>query len=114
MIYHTDQVTKPIKQWTRVKVLVDQMPFRLKLDKSLANGYSRLKRNYLVNGNYEPVHDNVHYVRVSAVNSQMGEGPYSNIIELKTFNKGKFGFFVYFRKGKFYFIFKFIQIVTRV
>ena len=91
MVYHTDQVTKPIKQWARIKVSAEQMPFRLKLDKgstSLSNRYMRLKRNDLVNGNYEPVHTNVHYVRVSAVNDQMGEGPYSSIVELKTFNKG--------------------------
>ena len=93
MVYHTDQVTKPIKQWTRIKVSAEHMPFRLKLDKglaSLSNRYLRLKRNDLVNGNYEPVHTNVHYVRVSAVNTQMGEGPYSSIVELKTFNKGIF------------------------
>ena len=92
MIYHTDQVTKPIKQWTRVKVSVEQMPFRLKLDKHSSHSSNllmRFKRNFL---NYEPVHDNVHYIRVSAVNSQMGEGPYSNIVELKSFNKGKFYF----------------------
>lgn len=93
MVYHTDQVTKPIKQWARIKVSAEQMPFRLKLDKG-PNRHLRLKRNDLVNGNYEPVHTNVHYVRVSAVNSQMGEGPYSSIVELKTFNKGNFFDFV--------------------
>ena len=85
MIYHTDQVTKPIKQWTRVKVAIENMPFRLKLDQSIQRQL-RLKRN---SNDYAPLHDDIHYLRISAVNSQLGEGPYSNIVELKMLSRGK-------------------------
>ena len=82
MIYHTDQVTKPIKQWSRLKVAIDDMPIKLKLEKSS----NRFRRNPF-SSDYAPVHDNFHFLRISAVNSQLGEGPYSNIVELKRIKK---------------------------
>ena len=66
-----------------MKVPVGDMPVKLKLDKHP----SRVRRNAF-SLDYAPVHDNFHFLRISAVNSQLGEGPYSNIVELKRIKKG--------------------------
>lgn len=74
MIYHTNQVTNPIRNWNAVKVPVQDMPYLLSINARLAS------HEY---GSY--------YLRMSAVNQELGEGPYSQIVELKHFeNSNKF------------------------
>lgn len=54
------------------------MPYRLTVDlNSLAR--KKTKRGFA----YNSVDQLVYFVRVSAVNAELGEGPYSNIVELK-------------------------------
>lgn len=71
-IYHTDQVTNPIRNWNSVQVLVKEMPYLLNINSKLSSTEF---------GSY--------YLRMSAVNLELGEGPYSNIVELKRFDKSK-------------------------
>jgi hypothetical protein len=51
------------------------MPYRLRLD----------KQNYIYDDSSSNG-DKLHFIRVSAINNEMGEGPYSNIVELRKLN----------------------------
>lgn len=70
MIYHTNQVTNPIRNWNTVRVPVNDMPYLLSINSRLASNE---------HGSY--------YLRISAVNQELGEGPFSQIVELKRFDK---------------------------
>lgn len=71
-------MTNPIRIWQSVQVPVSEMPYRLTVDlNSLAR--KKTKRGFA----YNSVDQLVYFVRVSAVNAELGEGPYSNIVELK-------------------------------
>jgi hypothetical protein len=72
-------VTSPLKLWNNVTIT--EMPFRLQLSKFL-----KKKRN-LDNLEY------FHFFRLSALNVEFGEGPYSQIIELRKIDKS-----IYFKK----------------
>ncbi|CAF0709715.1 unnamed protein product [Brachionus calyciflorus] len=69
-IYHTDQVTNPLRNWNLIQVMVKDMPHLLNIDR---------RRNSAEFSSY--------YLRISAVNLELGEGPFSNIVELKRFDK---------------------------
>ena len=45
----------------------------------------RLKRSYY--DKFASRYDQFNYIRISAVNAELGEGPYSNIIELRNIEK---------------------------
>ena len=66
-------MTSPLKLWNNVTIT--EMPFRLQLSKFL-----KKKRN-LDNLEY------FHFFRLSALNVEFGEGPYSQIIELRKIDK---------------------------
>ena len=70
-IYHTNQVTNTIKKWQSIQIAIDEIPYRLKIDAK------RLEYNSEDSG------EKLHFIRISAMNAEMGEGPYSNIVELR-------------------------------
>ena len=81
-------MTNPIKKWHSAQIQVKDMPFRLKLDK-----HNFISDDSSSNG------DKLHFIRISAINNEMGEGPYSNIVELRklnTSNLRRFNFRLYF------------------
>lgn len=79
MIYYTDQVTNPLKSWMSVNVPATEMPYELKLKPKSAR---RTRQSPLSNS----LAERSFFIRISAVNLEMGEGPYSNIIQLKRIN----------------------------
>lgn len=73
-IYHTNQVTRPLRDWHNITF--NEQPYKLKLSKYL------IKR-YLDNA------ESFYFIRLSALNAEFGEGPYSQIIELKKIDRSK-------------------------
>ncbi len=57
------------------------MPHRLYLKKSFL---SNIQKRYLESRDSQP-----YFIRVSAINAELGEGPYSQIVELKKLQKRK-------------------------
>jgi hypothetical protein len=76
-------VTNPIRIWMSEQVPVSQMPYRLRLS-SLNFVKTKIKRQSQLSNN-PPV---FYYFRVSAVNAELGEGPFSNIVELRKMKNG--------------------------
>jgi hypothetical protein len=64
-------VTNTIKKWQSIQIAIDEIPYRLKIDAK------RLEYNSEDSG------EKLHFIRISAMNAEMGEGPYSNIVELR-------------------------------
>ncbi len=65
-IYYTNQVLDPIDKWNSIIVPVDDMPYPL------------------VMANPRNTNDlRSYFMRISAINAEVGEGPHSHIIELK-------------------------------
>jgi hypothetical protein len=95
-IYYTDQVTNPIRKWNSIKVSANEMPYKLKLDKTTGS-ISKRNTDNLANTDSGSSSEQGYFLRISAVNSESGEGPYSNIIELKKINNSMF--FVVFYIG---------------
>jgi hypothetical protein len=62
-------------------VPVNEMPHRLYLKKSFL---SNIQKRYLESRDSQP-----YFIRVSAINAELGEGPYSQIVELKKLQKRK-------------------------
>jgi hypothetical protein len=65
-------------------VPIGDVPYILDL-KSLNNKYNSYKANE-IQSESDP---KLFFMRISAINSEVGEGPYSNIIQLRKLNKGK-------------------------
>ena len=68
----------------------------------------RLKRYFDEYSRY----DQFHFMRISAVNAELGEGPYSSIIELRNIQKSLPFFFINFESG--YFISCIFDILFRI
>ncbi len=70
---------------------ISEMPFRLDLNKAIS--YEKHKRysysQTYDDGNSHQMNRRSYYIRVSAINKEFGEGPYSNIIELRQLDQGK-------------------------
>lgn len=64
---------------------IGDIPYSLDL-KSLNNKYNSYKTNEIQNDLTNP---NIFYMRISAINSEVGEGPYSNVIQLRKLYKSK-------------------------
>jgi len=56
------------------------MPFKLKLSQYVPKGPST--ESY-------PSSESFHFIRLSALNAEFGEGPYSQIIELRKIDRGR-------------------------
>ena len=87
-IYHTDQVTNPIRKWNSINFSLNEMKYKLKPDKTIGS-ISKRNTDNLANVDSASSSEQGYFVRISAVNAELGEGPYSNIIELKKINNRK-------------------------
>ena len=57
------------------------MPYRLRLNRLFKRGLNKRNTDSLSNQQF-------YYIRISAINAELGEGPYSNIVQLKKINRG--------------------------
>ncbi len=71
-------MTSPLSEWNNVTI--SDMPFKLKLSQYVPKGPST--ESY-------PSSESFHFIRLSALNAEFGEGPYSQIIELRKIDRGR-------------------------
>jgi hypothetical protein len=69
--------------WHSVLVPVNNMPYHLNLNnyEPIVKEWNRLRRDSEDNTPY--------FLRISAINAELGEGPYSHIIELRKINQSE-------------------------
>ena len=69
-------MSNPIRAWQSITVPINEMPYPLTVSNIENSGT-----------------DDSYFMRISAINTEVGEGPFSNYIELRKTDKSKILFF---------------------